>query len=189
MSSPIFLGFFLVYTQMLKGSSYEETKRNLEKDWFTLVKAGWSVWPLAHCINFAFVPVHWRLLYVSFIQLGFGTFLSLMAHQGSSGIVTPVDMLYNKITNTEDGFTNKDAVCKVIGFSWIAGALGMLRSSKRIGLAGIGCGVIGGMAALFELSIMMKWDHIWAEPLGIMTISSDDGVEESIEKNERSSSL
>ena len=24
---------------MLKGSTYEETKQNLEKDWFTLVKA------------------------------------------------------------------------------------------------------------------------------------------------------
>lgn len=42
------------------------------------------MWPLAHLINFRFVPSSQRILYINTVQVGYNTFLSTMAARASS---------------------------------------------------------------------------------------------------------
>ena len=43
------------------------------------------VWPPIQLINFTFIPVRFQFLYVNFANLGWNTFLSLMANKSGSG--------------------------------------------------------------------------------------------------------
>ncbi|GAB5371333.1 hypothetical protein AAMO2058_001570600 [Amorphochlora amoebiformis] len=156
-SMPVFLGFFIVFVNLSKGKSLEETKSTLKEDWFTIAKAGYSCWPVAHLINFAFVPVHWRLLYVNFVTLGFGTFLSVMASQGGRGVRTPIDLIYQKVSGSEDLLDCKESFAKVVGVSWMLAGMSMALNWRRIGLTGIGCGMVGATAALLELPLILGY--------------------------------
>lgn len=43
------------------------------------VKGSWKVWPLAHAINFRFIPSSQRVLYINSIQIGYNCFLSIIS--------------------------------------------------------------------------------------------------------------
>jgi protein Mpv17 len=77
--APIFTAIFLGYTSLLSGASTEETVKKIKADTFTGVRASWSVWPVAHAINFRFVPPSQRLLYINSIQIAYNMFLSILA--------------------------------------------------------------------------------------------------------------
>ena len=42
--------------------------------------ANWCVWPLAHRLNFYFVPTEQCILYNNFVAVCWATWLSLLAH-------------------------------------------------------------------------------------------------------------
>mmetsp|Transcript_9418 Transcript_9418/g.12964 ORF Transcript_9418/g.12964 Transcript_9418/m.12964 type:complete len:260 (+) Transcript_9418:2-781(+) len=161
MSSPVFLGSFLVYSALGQGKTLEASIDSFKENWFTMVKGGWSCWPLAHMINFAFVPVQWRVLYVNFVQLGFGTFLSMMGNSGGGGVLTPIDSLYQKVTGKDDAFGNVESVAKSIGASWILGGASMAYNWRHVGWTGLGCSLVWGSAAILEISIVMEQDRFW----------------------------
>ncbi len=41
----------------------------------------WKVWPVAHAINFRFIPTQQRVLYINSIQIGYNCFLSLISNR------------------------------------------------------------------------------------------------------------
>ena len=45
------------------------------------VTGSWKVWPLAHTINFRFIPSSQRVLYINSIQIGYNCFLSLISNR------------------------------------------------------------------------------------------------------------
>ena len=45
------------------------------------VFGSWKVWPLAHAINFRFIPSSQRVLYINTIQIGYNCFLSLISNR------------------------------------------------------------------------------------------------------------
>lgn len=45
------------------------------------VKGSWTVWPVAHAINFRFVPTSQRLLYINTIQIFYNCFLSVISQR------------------------------------------------------------------------------------------------------------
>ena len=45
------------------------------------VVGSWKVWPLAHTINFRFIPSNQRVLYINTIQIGYNCFLSLISNR------------------------------------------------------------------------------------------------------------
>lgn len=45
------------------------------------VTGSWKVWPLAHAINFRFIPSSQRVLYINSIQVGYNCFLSIISNR------------------------------------------------------------------------------------------------------------
>eukprot|EP00325_Prymnesiales_sp_UTEX-LB-985_P027632 CAMPEP_0174719554 /NCGR_PEP_ID=MMETSP1094-20130205/31372_1 /TAXON_ID=156173 /ORGANISM="Chrysochromulina brevifilum, Strain UTEX LB 985" /LENGTH=267 /DNA_ID=CAMNT_0015919867 /DNA_START=79 /DNA_END=882 /DNA_ORIENTATION=- len=79
--NPCFGVMFFSYVALLeaKGISYviDKTKTEL----LTQVTGSWKVWPLAHTINFRFIPSSQRVLYINTIQIGYNCFLSMISNR------------------------------------------------------------------------------------------------------------
>jgi len=75
--APIFTSIFFGSMKLLDGKQDEIPDEIREKLWPTM-KVNWTVWPLAHVINFRFIPSSQRILYINVIQVGYNAFLSTM---------------------------------------------------------------------------------------------------------------
>ena len=82
---------FLMFATLLEGGGLAGCQEKLQRDWWTMVKGGWSCWVIGHLVSFSVVPVHWRVLYINLVSIGFGTFMSKMmvADADSGAIETP----------------------------------------------------------------------------------------------------
>mmetsp|Transcript_644 Transcript_644/g.1201 ORF Transcript_644/g.1201 Transcript_644/m.1201 type:complete len:186 (-) Transcript_644:658-1215(-) len=75
--APIFTSVFYASMEALKGTPENAIPTIKEKLWPTML-VNWQVWPLAHLINFRFIPSSQRILYINTIQVGYNVFLSSM---------------------------------------------------------------------------------------------------------------
>ncbi|KAJ8906812.1 hypothetical protein NDN08_003298 [Rhodosorus marinus] len=78
--APIFGVAFFGILGAMEGKSVKEIKAKIENDLVTAVTTSWKVWPLAHAINFRFIPTEQRLLYINAIQIGYNVFLSIIGN-------------------------------------------------------------------------------------------------------------
>lgn len=78
--SPICTLLFYAYKCLSEGRPSHYPAEVQEKFLPTL-KAGWSLWPIAHAVNFAFVPTQHRILYANVVSVA-GTFLLSRAAAG-----------------------------------------------------------------------------------------------------------
>ena len=78
--TPLCTLLFYAYKCASEGRPSHYTAELQEKLLPTL-KAGWSLWPVAHVVNFAFVPTQHRILYANFVSVA-GTFLLSRAAAG-----------------------------------------------------------------------------------------------------------
>lgn len=76
--APVFTALFFSYMETAQGRPERAPDVVREKLWPTL-KVNWTVWPLAHLINFRFIPSSQRILYINTVQVGYNAFLSTMA--------------------------------------------------------------------------------------------------------------
>ncbi|KAJ8599436.1 hypothetical protein CTAYLR_007999 [Chrysophaeum taylorii] len=79
--NPIFGVMFFGYMGILEGSGIEGTILKIKRDLITQVTGSWTVWPLAHAINFKFVPNQQRVLYINTIQIFYNCFLSIVGNR------------------------------------------------------------------------------------------------------------
>lgn len=79
--NPIFGCAFFSYIGMLEGAGIEGCKLKIKNDLMTAVTGSWKVWPIAHAINFRFIPTSQRLLYINSIQIFYNVFLSIVANK------------------------------------------------------------------------------------------------------------
>ncbi|KAL9946847.1 hypothetical protein D7B24_008163 [Verticillium nonalfalfae] len=70
---------FLVIMGALKGQGLGPIWYNVETQTIPIIVAGYKIWPLASIISFSFVPVHRRVVFLSFIGLIWGVYMSLVA--------------------------------------------------------------------------------------------------------------
>merc|ERR1711935_46754 len=82
--NPIFGVFFFGYVSTFDGMKPKETVARIKKDLMTAVTGSWKVWPIAHAINFKFVPSSQRLLYINTIQIFYNMFLSVISNRGDA---------------------------------------------------------------------------------------------------------
>lgn len=79
--APIFTALFFSYLGFAEGKSVEDVITKIKKDTWVGVKTSWKFWPLAHTINFGFVPTSQRLLYVNTLQVGYNVILSILGNK------------------------------------------------------------------------------------------------------------
>ncbi len=66
--APLFLLVFFFATKTLEGQPHKLLEMIREK-YLKTVLIGYIIWPLAHIINFKFVPNDLRILYVNIVQV------------------------------------------------------------------------------------------------------------------------
>ncbi|CAN0061503.1 unnamed protein product [Ascophyllum nodosum] len=78
MWAPIFTLIFFTWIGVTSGASPNEIATKIKNDLVSGVVGSWTVWPLAHTINFKYVPTEQRLLYINSIQIFYNVFLSII---------------------------------------------------------------------------------------------------------------
>ncbi|RDA89598.1 hypothetical protein CP533_6231 [Ophiocordyceps camponoti-saundersi (nom. inval.)] len=70
---------FLLLMGLLKGQPAVHIWHNIRSETIPIIVAGYKIWPLASVISFSFVPVHRRVVFLSFVGLLWGIYMSLVA--------------------------------------------------------------------------------------------------------------
>ena len=73
--APVFIGLFLSSMAVMEGGSPE---KKLEKSYWPALQANYMLWPFVQLVNFKFVPLHHRVLFVNVISIGWNCFLSML---------------------------------------------------------------------------------------------------------------
>lgn len=71
--------FMSFATLVLEGRSFGELAAKVRKDYVGVQLNGWRLWPLAALINYRFVPLEFRVLFINVVALVWTTFLLLSA--------------------------------------------------------------------------------------------------------------
>lgn len=79
--APVFTAMFFAYLGFAEKKSVHQVKEKIQNDTWTGVKTSWKFWPIAHAINFAFVPTSQRLLYINTLQVGYNVILSMLGNK------------------------------------------------------------------------------------------------------------
>ncbi|KAH8906245.1 hypothetical protein BR93DRAFT_739103 [Coniochaeta sp. PMI_546] len=73
--APTFIGIFLSSMAVLEGTSPQE---KLEKSYKPALLTNYMIWPFVQLVNFKFVPLHHRVLFVNVISIGWNCYLSYL---------------------------------------------------------------------------------------------------------------
>jgi protein Mpv17 len=65
--APTMIGVFLSSMSILEGGSPSD---KLERSYWPALKANWTVWPFLQLVNFALVPLQYRVLTVNVLNIG-----------------------------------------------------------------------------------------------------------------------
>ena len=86
-------------------------------DFLTLASTTRSI---GHIINFMFVPLHWRVLYVNVLSMAWGTFMSKMGAKTSADEVwTPIDEVFGAVrASTGVDLDRPEAAVAVVTGGW-----------------------------------------------------------------------
>lgn len=63
------------------GEDMETIWKKMRSEFFHVVLAGAAVWPPAQMVNFFFVPLAYRVLFINMVGFGWSTYTSLIASQ------------------------------------------------------------------------------------------------------------
>ncbi|OHF01140.1 sym-1 [Colletotrichum orchidophilum] len=76
--APVMISVFLSSMATLEGSSIKE---KLDKNYKTALTSNYLLWPFVQVVNFKFVPLHHRVLFVNVISIGWNSYLSFLNSQ------------------------------------------------------------------------------------------------------------
>ncbi|XP_041361077.1 protein Mpv17-like [Gigantopelta aegis] len=79
--APNILWIFLTGMAALRGESVEQIKTMLKRDYKSVLLNNYKLWPAAQIINFYFMPLHHRVLFVNFVALGWNTYLAWVSER------------------------------------------------------------------------------------------------------------
>jgi len=94
---PMYTTAFLAYLGTLEGLSVDKNIERMQKRLPDLLYYGSMVWPVANVVNFAYVPLDRRLLYLNMVGVGWNAFLSFETNGINEKETT---MMRNSGTNT-----------------------------------------------------------------------------------------
>jgi protein Mpv17 len=67
-----------IFIGIIGGSTPKLILNKIKNDLFYTILGSWMIWPLAHKINFTWIPTKMRLMYINLVQLIYNIFLSTM---------------------------------------------------------------------------------------------------------------
>ncbi|KAH8652123.1 hypothetical protein BX600DRAFT_402552 [Xylariales sp. PMI_506] len=73
--APTAIGFFLSSMAAMEGGS---PKEKLEKSYLPALQTNYMIWPFVQLVNFKFIPLNYRVLFVNVISIGWNCYLSFM---------------------------------------------------------------------------------------------------------------
>lgn len=76
--APIFTSLFFMYLDMSSGKRFEEAKKELQVKLLPTLIMNWKIWPFLMAINFAFLPIQYRVLYANIMGMFWSAYLSYM---------------------------------------------------------------------------------------------------------------
>ena len=65
--APVGIAAFFSAMSVMEGGS---PSQKLGESWWTALRANWNVWPAAQLVNFRFVPLDLRIVFVNVVSLG-----------------------------------------------------------------------------------------------------------------------
>ncbi|KAK7475646.1 hypothetical protein BaRGS_00033139 [Batillaria attramentaria] len=74
--APVVLFTFVAGLGVLRGENKEEITEKVKRDYLTILINNYKIWPAAQAINFYFLPLQHRVLFVNFIALFWNTYLA-----------------------------------------------------------------------------------------------------------------
>lgn len=63
----------------------EVAKEKLRNNWWNVLKASWTVWPVFQLFSFTFIPVHLRVVSANIWSIGWNSFLSFVHNTPGHG--------------------------------------------------------------------------------------------------------
>jgi hypothetical protein len=153
LSAPLFLGIFAAQQMALRGGGLDDVRRNLRETWLETIKSGWSFWSVAHTINFCFVPLHWRILYMNVASVAIYSWFSGIQAATAGAQRSPLDALYRLLGGAGSGLGRwaEPYFLGAMGAGWLGFVASGLRCRRRVGtgsLIGWSCIGLAGVAAL-----------------------------------------
>lgn len=76
--APTFIGVFLTSMAVLEGTPPRD---KLDKSYVPALTTNYMVWPFVQLVNFKFVPLQHRVLFVNLIAIGWNCYLSFLNSQ------------------------------------------------------------------------------------------------------------
>ncbi|KAI3394632.1 hypothetical protein diail_2496 [Diaporthe ilicicola] len=73
--APVFIGVFLSSMAAMEGNPVGE---KLDKNYSTALTSNYMLWPAVQAVNFKFVPLEHRVLFVNVISIGWNCYLSYL---------------------------------------------------------------------------------------------------------------
>lgn len=87
--SPVFIVHYFYTALFLAGKSVTETNDLLKKTFLTIYLADWLIWPPTQFINFFFVPLRYRVLYINLITTFYNVFLCYVKNKNERPSIEP----------------------------------------------------------------------------------------------------
>eukprot|EP00878_Enallax_costatus_P000600 GHUV01000701.1.p1 GENE.GHUV01000701.1~~GHUV01000701.1.p1 ORF type:complete len:392 (+),score=113.31 GHUV01000701.1:221-1396(+) len=81
--APCMTSVFFAAMALLEGSERSEVVDLVKRKLKPTLVANWTVWPIAHVVNFALVPPAQRILYINVVNIAWTAFMSHMASSTS----------------------------------------------------------------------------------------------------------
>jgi protein Mpv17 len=73
-----FISTFFVSMTLMNGGSFSDGVKKVKEDIWQTMCANWKIWPAVQAVNFTLVPVHYQVLTVNVVSIGWNTYLSYM---------------------------------------------------------------------------------------------------------------
>ena len=78
--TPIILSNFLMINEILMGNGISGVISKIEADFTSMLLANWSVWIPAQFVNFYFMPLNYRVVFIQVVALFWNMYVSWKAN-------------------------------------------------------------------------------------------------------------
>ena len=77
---PSMLATFFILNEGFQGNGLHQISLRFRQDYSKVLQTNWSIWPLAQLLNFYFIPLFFRTIFVRCISFFWGIYLSWRSH-------------------------------------------------------------------------------------------------------------